>query len=88
MLLELAAYLAGAHAQCCEIKFFAHKKTRPRGGPGFSARFSGIYYAPASCGSNRREGSQYISGKRGQSNFHLGEAAPAARLRGHDKMDP
>src|SRR5438105_14452297 len=34
---------------------FLSIKKPGRSGPGFSARFSGIYYAPASCGSNRRE---------------------------------
>src|SRR5437879_12882149 len=59
VLVELGARLPGAHAQRCQIRLFFHKKTRPhlrtkRTGS-FSARFSGIYYAPASCGSNRRE---------------------------------
>src|SRR5205807_7493737 len=34
---------------------FLSIKKPGRSGPGFSARFSGIYYAPASCGSNRRD---------------------------------
>src|SRR2546422_10497507 len=54
VLVELGARLPGAHAQRCQIRLFFHKKTRPQR-TGFSARFSGIYYAPASCGSNRRE---------------------------------
>ena len=28
--LELAAHLAGAHAQCCKLWLFGHKKTRLR----------------------------------------------------------
>ena len=59
VLLELAAHLAGAHAQRGQLVVFGHKKPGPlvqRTGFFPTARFSWIYYAPASCGpSNRRE---------------------------------
>ena len=64
VLVEVAAHLPGAHAQGRQLdSSFAIKK------PGLSvqadrvlsARFSGICYAPASCGSNRRERRNYIS---------------------------
>src|SRR5204863_9466994 len=63
MLLELAARRAGAHAKGGQLVVSRHKKPGPlvqRTGFFSSARFSCIYYAPASCGpSNRRDGKNY-----------------------------
>src|SRR2546423_15546215 len=72
MFLELAARRAGTHAQGGKLVVSGHKKTRASvQRTGFSsARFSWIYYAPASCGPSNRRESRTISG--GEVQIQLG----------------